>query len=145
MYSDKVWLLLVSCRQIYFEELDLKVNDDEDQLPTLKAVGLQHHIHESGEELLFDLEWPVSYVYQYCQVQNKTGIRKASFLCASRDVGRVFSSITALMQLHLRVWFEDQTERIYSTLQKFPHPLVLSTFCSLFAASSRLLAELQFM
>ncbi|KAM4734592.1 forkhead box protein P2-like [Anableps anableps] len=49
----------LSCQvqqQLYFEDGELKVNDEEGQLPTLKPVGLQPHIHGNSEELLFDLE-----------------------------------------------------------------------------------------
>ncbi|KAM4554475.1 forkhead box protein P2-like [Fundulus diaphanus] len=43
-------------QQLYFEEVELKVNDEEAQLAKLKPVSLQHHIHGNNEELLFDLE-----------------------------------------------------------------------------------------
>ncbi|XP_047243904.1 forkhead box protein P2-like isoform X2 [Girardinichthys multiradiatus] len=43
-------------QQLYFEDGELKVNDQQGQLPTLKPVSLQQHIHGNSEELLFDLE-----------------------------------------------------------------------------------------
>uniref|UniRef100_A0A3Q2PLY5 Forkhead box protein P2-like n=1 Tax=Fundulus heteroclitus TaxID=8078 RepID=A0A3Q2PLY5_FUNHE len=43
-------------QQLYFEEVELKANDEETQLAKPNPVSLQHHIHGNNEELLFDLE-----------------------------------------------------------------------------------------